>query len=139
MSSEHYRAQFRAIFDALAEGDGRPFVSAMAEGFTWTIRAVESPWAGSWRGKQAVRERLLATLLAQFATPYRNRAHRIIVDGDTVVVPCRGEVMTQSGKPYCNEYCFVIRMRGTQMTELIEYMDTSLADAVLQAPPRIAA
>lgn len=138
MNSEHYRAQFRAIFDALAQGDGRPFAAAMAEDFTWTINAVGSPWAGSWRGKRAVREQLLAALLAQFSTPYRNRAHRIIVDGDTVVVPCRGEVMTKSGQPYCNEYCFVIRMRGTQMIELVEYMDTSLADAVLQVP-RIAA
>ncbi|MFP5305463.1 MAG: nuclear transport factor 2 family protein [Gammaproteobacteria bacterium] len=139
MSSEHYREQFRRIFEALAVGDGRPFVDAMADEFTWTIRAVETPWARSWRGKRAVREQLLAPLFAQFATPYRNRAQRILVDGDTVVVLCTGDVVTQSGKPYCNEYCFVIRMRGAHMIELVEHLDTALVNSTLQAPPAVAA
>ena len=138
MDSEHYRAQFRGIFDALADGDSRPFVAAMADDFTWTMRAADSPWGRSWRGKRAVREELFAPLFAQFATPYRNHAHRILVDGDTVVVLCRGDVVTRTGRPYCNEYCFVIRMRGAQMIELVEYLDTALVHAVL-APPVLAA
>lgn len=121
------------IFQALAQGDGRPFGEAMAEDFSWTITG-HGPWARTWSGRDEVRRQLLAPLYAQFAGTYRNRALRILADGDTVVVECRGDVATTSGKRYDNHYCFVIEMQGGRMRALTEYMDTALAEQVLVAP-----
>lgn len=122
-----------AIFTALAQGDRRPFGDAMADDFSWTITG-HGPWARTWRGKDEVRRDLIAPLFAQFADTYRNRAHRIVADGDTVVVECRGEVTTTRGQRYDNHYCYVIEMRNGRMHALTEYMDTALAEAVLVAP-----
>lgn len=122
-----------AIFAALAQGDRRPFAEAMAEEFSWTITG-QGPWARTWRGRAEVRSALLAPLFAQFADTYRNRAHRIMAEGDMVVVECRGEVTTTSGRRYDNQYCYVIEMREGRMHALTEYMDTALAEAVLTAP-----
>jgi len=83
-----------------------------------------------------VREQVLEPLFAQFATTYRNRAERIIAEGDDVVVLCRGEVRTKTGKDYNNSYCYVIRMRDGQMIELREYFDSALVDAALEPPKR---
>ena len=47
---------------------------------------------------------------------------------------CRGEVITKTGKPYNNTYCFVIRMRDGKMVELTEYFDTELVTAALEPP-----
>ena len=57
-----------------------------------------------------------------------------IADGEFVVVECEGSVATKAGQRYDNKYCYVIQMADGKMIELIEYMDTALADRVL-APP----
>jgi uncharacterized protein (TIGR02246 family) len=123
----------RRAFDALATGDGRPFVALMADDFSWTIPG-KATWSGTWRGKKAVREELLAPLFARFADTYTNRAIRFIAEGDWVVVECRGKVMTKSGKAYNNTYCYVCRFAEGEMRELTEYMDTELAALALGAP-----
>lgn len=94
MTHPSNKATVQAIFTALAEGDRKPFADAMAEDFSWTITG-HGPWAHSWRGKAAVRSGLMAPLFAQFAGTYRNRATRIVCEGDTVC----GRVSRQRGHP----------------------------------------
>jgi ketosteroid isomerase-like protein len=134
MSAADNKRIVTAIYEAMAQGDGRPFNEAMAEDFTWILEGTGA-WSRTWRGRDAVRRELLAPLFAQFATPYRCRAERIIAEDDTVVVLARGEVTTVAGKPYDNSYCFVIRMRDGQMIELREYLDTELVAEALEPPP----
>ena len=133
MDQRDNRAIVTAVMDALATGDTRPFAEAMADDFAWHMMGT-TPWSGSFVGKDVVRGRLMRTLFAQFATPYTNRASRIMADGDMVVVECAGAVTTTGGKAYNNTYCYVIRMAGGQMRELTEYMDTALVSAVLEPP-----
>ncbi|MDQ8756091.1 nuclear transport factor 2 family protein [Sphingosinicella sp. LHD-64] len=134
MTPEQNKAVLRRVWDAFAEGDTRPFVAAMADDFTWIMEGTNA-WSGRYEGKTAVREKILRPLAGQFATTYRNRAERMIAEDDTVVVLCRGEVMTTAGRPYNNSYCYVIRMQGGQMIELREYFDTELVTAALAPPP----
>lgn len=134
MSAAENKSIITAIYAAMAEGDGRPFNAAMAEDFTWILEGTGA-WSRTWRGRETVRRELLKPLFAQFATPYRCRAERIIAEDDNVVVLARGEVTTVSGKPYNNSYCFVIRMRDGQMIELREYLDTELVAGALAPPP----
>lgn len=135
MSAAENKRILQEAMDALANGDGRPFVAAMAEDFTWIMEG-PTAWSGTFAGKRVVREQVLEPLFAQFATTYRNRAERIIAEGDDVVVLCRGEVRTKTGKDYNNSYCYVIRMRDGQMIELREYFDSALVDAALEPPKR---
>ena len=114
MSAAGNKRIVTAIYDAMAQGDGRPFNAAMAEDFTWILEGTGA-WSRTWRGRDAVRRELLKPLFAQFATPYRCRAERIVAEDDNVVVLARGEVTTVAGKPYNNSYCFVIRMRDGQI------------------------
>jgi ketosteroid isomerase-like protein len=125
----------QAIFSELANGNGRPFIEAMAEEFSWTFKG-SSSWSGTYRGKQAVREQLLGPLFAQFADQYTNTAQRFIAEGEYVVVECQGRVTTKAGKPYHNQYCWVCRLVDGKLLELTEYMDTALAEAVLDSPAR---
>ena len=133
MTEPSNKAIVQAIFAALAEGDRRPFADAMTDDFSWTITG-QGPWAGTWRGRAAVQSGLMAPLFAQFADTYRSRATRIVCEGDTVVVECRGSVATHAGPRYDNQYCYVIEMQGGKMLALTEYMDTALAEAVLSPP-----
>lgn len=133
MSAQQNKAILQSVFEALAQGDGRPFVDAMADDFTWHMEGT-TPWSGTYRGKKAVQDQVLKPLFAQFATKYVNRAEKMIAEGDTVVVLCRGDVTTHSGKRYNNSYCYIIEMRDGQMIELREYFDTALVTAALEPP-----
>jgi uncharacterized protein len=121
------------IFAGLAVGDGRRFFASLAEDFCWTITGT-TPWSGSYRGQEAVRTKLLQPLFAQFADRYTNALHRIVAEGDYVVVECRGKVTTKAGKPYNNSYCWVCRIVNGMLTELTEYMDTELVATALLPP-----
>jgi len=118
------------IFAGLARGDSRPFADSLADDFCWTLTGT-TKWSGTYRGKQAVMQDLMRPLFAQFADQYINTAQTFIAEGDRVVVECRGKVTTQSGKPYNNQYCWVCRVEGGKLKEVIEYMDTELVAKVL--------
>lgn len=127
------RQRMQHIMAELDKGNGKPFVEAMADDFCWTIPG-DTPWSRTYSGKQAVISELLHPLYAQFATPYISTTRRIMADGDRVVVEFDGKVTTKAGKAYNNRYCYVFRMESGQMKELMEYLDTALVIAALEAP-----
>lgn len=127
------KALMRRIFDGLAQGDAQAFRDSLADDFTWTLTGTTA-WSRTYRGKQAVMAELMRPLFAQFATRYTNTATRFIADGEWVAVECQGRVTTKEGKPYNNRYCWICRVEGGQLKEVIEYMDTQLVATALQAP-----
>src|SRR6266508_5400405 len=110
------------VFDELADGNGRPFVDALADDILWQIIGT-TQWSGTWEGKPAVQSKLLDPLFAQFATRYRNTAVRLIAEEDYVVIECRGDVTTTTGRPYRNTYCYVCRLEDGKVSELTEYCE----------------
>ena len=124
------RARMESIFAALAQGDTRPFMDALADDVRWEVTG-ESRWSRTYEGKRSVIADFLGPVMEQFATRYRNSARRMTTEGDRVVVECRGEVTTKSGKPYNNEYCWVFRLEEGRIREVTEYMDTQLAESAL--------
>ncbi len=134
MTAQEHKQTMQAIFAELAKGNGQPFVDAMRDDFAWTISG-QGPWGRTWRGKAAVRGELFRPLFAQFATPYRNSASRLLAEGNVVVVECKGNVETKSGQRYDNDYCYVCTFADDgKLVALTEYMDTALAERVLAAP-----
>lgn len=117
---------------ALAQGDMRPFYDAWADDVVWRQMAVSGPWSQAFRGKAAASEQLFIPLRAQYADRYTNMATNVLADGDHVVVECRGAVTLKNGRHYGNQYCFVIRMADGKMLEVREYLDTALANDVLE-------
>jgi ketosteroid isomerase-like protein len=121
------------VFAELADGNGQPFMDLLSDDVRWTVMG-SGEWSRTYDGKPAVIGELMRPLFAQFADTYRNRASLILADGDHVVVECHGQVMTRSGKPYNQRYCYVCRMSGEKIRELSEYLDTELVSAALEAP-----
>jgi uncharacterized protein len=137
MAAAENKQLMEEVYAELAKGNGGPFVEALADDVRWTIIGT-TEWSGTWEGKAAVRRRLLDPLFAQFGTRYRNRANRVIAEGDYVVIECRGDVTTKDGRPYNNTYCNVFRLEGGKVRELTEYCDTELIAEALE-PPWLAA
>lgn len=133
MNAAANKRLMRDVFAKLADGNGQPFVDALAEDVRWTITG-DTAWSGTWEGFASVRAELLDPLFAQFDTGYRARAIRLVAEDDWVVIESRGDVVTKAGKPYRNSYCYVCRLADGKVRELTEYCDTQLLTEAL-APP----
>lgn len=86
--------------------------------------------------ESAVPAGLLRPIMAQFTDGYRTDGYRfepdfLLADGDRVVVQARGYGTTAHG-PYHQTYCFVFRLAGGRITEVIEHCDTALVERVLR-------
>ena len=121
------------IFAALSQGDSKPLVDSMDDAFRWVITG-QNAWSRSFDGKQAVLTQLFGALRSVIAGRIANTALRLFADGDHVIVEARGHNTTRAGRPYNNEYCFVIRVADGKLQELIEYADTELVTAALGTP-----
>lgn len=133
MTASDNKRTLQGIFAATANGDGRPFVNALADDVSWRIIGTTG-WSRTYIGKQAVLEQLLAPLNAQLAGGNTIVATRFIAEDDMVVVEGVGRNKTKSGRQYENEYCWVIRMDGGKINEVTEYADTHLIVSALDPP-----
>ena len=131
MNTSDNKTTIAQAMAALAWGDSRPWLDALADDFVFRQMAVQEHWARAYEGKETVRRDLWGKLALQYDDRYTNKARAIFADGDHVIVECEGAVRLKSGKFYNNKYCFVIRMRDGKMRELREYCDFGYADAVL--------
>jgi ketosteroid isomerase-like protein len=132
-STQENKQLLKTIFDALAQGQTRPFTDAMAEDFRWRF-AGEWSWARDWgHTKSEVRDKLLRPLMAQFAD-YRASAQEIIADADRVVVRAIATATTSNGDAYPQAYCYVFRVERGRLSEVLEYCDTALVERVLTVP-----
>src|SRR5262249_28454814 len=120
------------IFAELAQGNSPPLVESMSDDFCWTVTG-SNQWSGTYRGKQAVLDELLAQLRSRIEGRVKTVAHRVIAEGDFVVVEARGNNTTKAGLPYNNAYYFVIRVADGKLREITEYMDTELVASALGA------
>lgn len=131
MSAAENERLVQAAFEAMAEADPRPFIDLFDDDMVWIVTG-QHRFSRRFEGKESINRDLAGPLFALFATPYRNRAERIIADDDgNVAVLAKGEVRTTSGHDYNNDYCLVLSMRDGKIVELREYMDSSLAERAL--------
>lgn len=128
MSADN-RALLAAVFDGLAQGDGRAFNAALADEAVWHVTG-SNVWSGAYRGKADIRERLLKPLVARVGV-VRSIADRILVDGDWAAVQFHGDNQTLEGERYDNRYVFILRLEQGRIVEITEYMDTELVSRVL--------
>lgn len=123
----------REAFDQLAAGNGQAFMDLLSDDVRWKVIGT-SPWSRTYEGKQTVIGELMRPLFSQFADQYRARASRIVAEEDVVVIEAQGQVMTKSGQPYNQTYCYVCRLDSGRVVELTEYLDTDLVNQVLDSP-----
>ena len=132
MTATENKAIVTAIFNALAQGDSRPYAEAMADDFTWRPMG-HGIWGKAYEGKDVARTQLFAPLYAQYEGRPVTTPVNIFADGDHVIVEALGRATMKDGRPYNNRYCFVMRLRDGKFVEVREYLDTQLAEETLDA------
>jgi len=130
MGESENKQLMQRIFQELSKGNSEPFVASMANDFRWTVTGT-TKWSKTYEGKKAVLGELFGALRARINGGIKMTAHRLIAEGDLVVVEAQGSSTTKSGVPYNNAYCFVFRLSNNQLKEVTEYLDTELVTSAL--------
>ena len=134
MGAQENKKLMQEIFAAIAAGDRKPFMDALADDVTMRVTGRNS-WSRTYKGKAALDSELYAHLRTLLAEPRRTIPWNFIADGDYVAVEARGDMRTKAGVPYENEYCLVYRIENGRIVEFREYCDSALTESVLGAFP----
>ncbi len=68
--------------------------------------------------------------MARFSRTPNPRARRIWSDGDDVAVLADAVGTTRDGRPYTNNYVFVLKMRGGLIVQATEFLDMAAFNEV---------
>ena len=128
------KERVRLVMDAMARADLHPLFDAMADDVTWRWMGVSS-WSKVFTGKQAVIDDLFGGVAETLSDSFGVEVHRILADGECVVVEHTGRNATPDGRVYDNNYCWVITLRGGLIREVREYMDTQLVTETFSFDP----
>jgi uncharacterized protein len=135
MSTRQNLEVMRGIIAPLAEGEARPFLRALADDIVWNV-AGTFPWAGSYRGKEALRTRLFGVVMGRLKQPYRVELKHLSGEGEFVTAVLHGVGnATLDGTPYPQQYCWVCRLADGKLKEVTEFADTQLVMDVVGGPP----
>ncbi|MFB9270046.1 nuclear transport factor 2 family protein [Bradyrhizobium erythrophlei] len=110
------------------------FMASLADDATWTVTGQYS-WSRTFTGKPSIMNDLHGHVRSRLVERSRTIAHRIIADGDVVVVVAKGNNLTRAGERYDNDYCLVFRFDGGKIREVREYCDSVLTERALGAFP----
>lgn len=114
----------RNAFSHWEQGDSKPFFGLVAKDVRWTVIGT-TEISGTYNSKS---EFVAATgkLFNRFAQPLIAKVKALHQDGDTVFLQFHGSSMGVNGRPYEQDYCWVIRVVDDQVREVTAYLDTAL-------------
>ncbi|MGE2715644.1 nuclear transport factor 2 family protein [Mycolicibacterium litorale] len=119
------------VREAFARGVGEPdtFYAILAEDVRWTVARADRPTTYTSRrefldgGARPVVDRLTGQIQAD--------VHEILVDDDRLVARWRGTATARDGRPYVNEYAWVMTMEDERVTDVVAYLDMQALDELL--------
>jgi ketosteroid isomerase-like protein len=135
MNMQTNREIVTRILAATARGDMRPFADVLHDDFVFRPMAASrrGVWADAYAGKEHAIQNFFRRWHAQLANGLSMTPTLILADGEHVMFEARGNAaMKDSGAPYCQNYCQVMRMKNGMIMEAREYFDSGLADALFQ-------
>ena len=115
----------RTFFETLSTGDLERLRPMLHEDATWTVMAKGIPGAGEQRGRDTIIDKFLAPVRGIFEDgDPKVHVVNLISKGSLVAAETRGVGRLKSGKPYNNNYSWMIEIDGGKIRALREYMDS---------------
>jgi ketosteroid isomerase-like protein len=125
-TADDNRAMVAAAFERWRARTGGPF-ELLADDAQWTIVG-SSPLSKTYPTKLHFMEEVINPFNARVAQPLMPTVHRILSDGDTVVVHFDGEAPTKDGQYYRNTYAWFLEIHGGRIVRATAFFDTRLFD-----------
>jgi ketosteroid isomerase-like protein len=118
-----------SLFAKWEAGDSSRFFASLADEVVWTAIG-STPISGVSRSKKEYLEKTYLPLQTIFAGPTSCKVKRLVAEGDLAVVEWHGETPLAKGGVYANDYCWVIRVTGSKLSEVTGYFDTAVVNSL---------
>ena len=130
--SEDNRRAVREAFGHWERGDSRPFFALVGDDVTWTVIGT-TPISGTYTSKKAFLEAAVGGLTARLEGPIMATVRNVLADGDHVALQWEGKTRQRNtGAPYHQTYCWVMRFGDGRIREVTAYLDTELVSAMFE-------
>jgi ketosteroid isomerase-like protein len=131
-NTEHTRELITRLFKEYENGALRQIMNAVADDVHWVL-AGTNQLSGEYRSKSEFSDAIRDRMNPKLREPIRPSVRRITVDNDVAVVEFHGRATSISGRPYENDYCWILRVADDQIVEVTAYLDGAMLDDLLQA------
>jgi len=118
----------RDFFDALTRSDVAAIVDAYAD--DGRVHTMGNTMISGVFDKAQVKA-AASGVLGAFPKGIRFTIKTMTAEGDRVAIEAESSAVHVSGKPYANQYHFLMRVRDGKIVEFKEYMDTEMVTDVL--------
>jgi len=125
-TTEATRATLERIFSSLEEsGFGQPFLDVLSDDLVWTATG-SSPVAGRYEGKDVYIEQVSSRLHERLGdVSLVPIVEKILADGEWGCIKFRTEGVTaRNGADFSMQYCWVVKVDGDLISEVIGHYDT---------------
>ncbi len=129
MSVQENKNIVREFYESGNRGDMDTVVDLLADDVRWTNMGTTS-LSGVYEGKAELMEKLIGPLFGRLKQGIHMDIELLVAEGDHVVAVTSGSSETLDGRPYNNNYCWIIRIRDGKLAEVTEYSDTELITSV---------
>ncbi len=111
------------VRDAFARGvSGEDsFYAILADDVEWTVARATGP--GTYTSRAEFLRDGAGPIVSRLNGPIQAEVRELVTDGDVVVARWRGTATALDGRPYVNEYAWVMTMRDDRVVRVTAYLD----------------
>ncbi|MCZ0726516.1 Atu4866 domain-containing protein [Mycolicibacterium iranicum] len=117
----------------LGVGGENSFYSILADDVHWTVARAAEP--STYTSRAEFLRDGAGPIVSRLEGEIQADVHALHTDGDTVVALWRGTATARDGRPYVNEYAWVMTMREERIARVTAYLDLVALDDLLTRVP----
>lgn len=123
------------VREAFARGVGEAdtFYAILADDVQWTVARASTP--ATYTTRQQFLENGAGPIVDRLTGPIHAEVHELITDGDHVVARWRGSATALDGRPYVNEYNWVMALKNERVAHVVAYLDFNALDELIERVP----
>ncbi|MDZ7887549.1 MAG: nuclear transport factor 2 family protein [Mycobacterium sp.] len=119
------------VRDAFARGvsDEDSFYAILADDVEWTVARATGP--ATYTSRAEFLRDGAGPVVSRLNGPIQAEVRELVADGDVVAARWRGTATALDGRPYVNEYAWVMTMREQRVVRVTAYLDLAALQELL--------
>lgn len=123
------------VREAFARGVGKAdtFYAILADDVHWTVARATEP--ATYTTRQQFLDNGVKPIVDRLTGSIQAEVHELLTDGNQVVARWRGSATALDGRPYVNEYNWVMALENERVTHVVAYLDFVVLDELIARVP----
>ncbi|MGV0741360.1 nuclear transport factor 2 family protein [Mycolicibacterium sp. XJ870] len=114
-------------------GEADTFYAILADDVQWTVARAPEPT--TYTSRQQFLDHGAKPIVDRLTGSIQPVVHELVTDRDRVVARWRGTATALDGRPYVNEYNWVMAMENQRVIRVVAYLDFVVLDELIERVP----